>query len=107
MAKVFKNAAREIAHLDGVGRLLDATAAEMLGRAKADAQRYRDTGAFSASLAVERGRVDRFVVAHDPAALEIELGHFATKKNGQLGRWVPGKHSLIRARDAMVVGNAT
>lgn len=50
-------------------------------------------------------RRDRLVYADDEAAMSIEFGHRATKKDGTLGEWVEGQYILTRAAAAARLGD--
>lgn len=102
MARVNRNAGIEAARIAGESAAMDAAAKKTLTRARASAAKHANTGAYMASLATGRikgkkGVTDREVYSDDPAALEIELGHFATRKDGSPGRFVPGQFNLVRA----------
>jgi hypothetical protein len=43
------------------------------------------------------GRFDREVYTEHPAAVALEFGHFAEKRDGTLGKWVPGQFNLVGA----------
>ncbi|WP_075691756.1 DUF5403 family protein [Corynebacterium sphenisci] len=99
MAHVARDLGTRIARMPGVQGALDAAAAEVLARAKAAAAAHVDSGAYAASLAVDRiagpkGVTDRFVYSDDPAAAAIEYGHLQGKR---ALRWVPGQFILTRA----------
>lgn len=72
-----------------------------LANAKALAARHKDTGAYIASLGVERelykvvdgeAIYNTWVVADDPQARRIEYGHLSRN-----GNWVEGQYILTRA----------
>lgn len=102
MATVHGNLGKIIGNDPGVQAALDVAAEKVLIRAQALAAGHVDTGAFSRSLGITKdkhrsGVVDRLVVATDPAALSIEVGHVAARKGIGPARFVPGLHILGRA----------
>lgn len=102
MARVHKAAAVQIAKSDGVQRLLDVHAQELVRKARANAQPAAQTGKYSDAFSVEvvkgrRGVKDRLVVNEHPASSAIELGHFAENSDGTTGEYVPGRFDLVRA----------
>jgi hypothetical protein len=101
MAQVFKGAGQKVAKLPGLQPVIQSAAMGILARARALAGGQADTTAYMSSLHVvptpgRRGVTDRLVVAGDPAAVHIEYGHLATRKDGG-ATWVPGQYILTRA----------
>jgi hypothetical protein len=81
----------------GESDVLDEVADEIATLAKAEAGKHARTHAFQRSIHVvkdpgKKGVTDRLVVADDPAASYIEMGHLAPN-----GTWVPGQHILRNA----------
>lgn len=96
MAQVYKGAGTAVAKLPGVQPLLDKGAREILGRARAQASRHMDTGAYFRSLQAmavpgKKGVMDRIVYSDDPAAIPIEFGYV------QGGKYHRGKRFLRNA----------
>lgn len=97
MGKVYKGTGVKIAKLPGVQATLGYVAAARLVRAKSLAAAHAKTGKYASSLEVvttpgKKGVMDRAIVANDPAALAIELGHMTRN-----GKHVPGQYILNRA----------
>jgi hypothetical protein len=93
VAKVFRNATRAVALSVEVQAGLQAAAEAVAARATAYAHGHDDSGEYAASIHVERGRVDRYVVAGDPDALHKEFG----RTGGTGGSRSRGVFALTRA----------
>jgi hypothetical protein len=81
-----------------------AIAEAIAAAARVEAAKHTDTGAFLASIHVEkvagkRGVTDRQVVADSPDALWVEYGHVASGWYADIapGTWIPGYHILRNA----------
>lgn len=61
--------------------------------ARLEAGKHSRTGEFEKSIHMERGKTDSYVVADDPEALHIEMGHLSRDRK----RWVKGLHILRNA----------
>ena len=102
MAEVYTGAGTKIAKLPGLQPVLPSTAESIKVKAEANAGAHRRTGKYSSAFEVKsvpgkKGVRDRLVENTHPASAIIEYGHFAEKKDGSLGEWVPGQFNLTRA----------
>lgn len=102
MAQVFKGVGTRLAKLSPIQPLLDEAADEIKAKAQANAAVRKESGEYSDAFRVrnvrgEKGVRDRLVENTHPASAIIEYGHFAEKKDGTLGQWVPGQFNLTRA----------
>jgi len=106
MARVFESAGGEAARIAGRSAAMDAVAAQLMVRAKAEAAKNSRTGAFVRGIRVvtvrgRNGALDRLVVADREGAAAIEFGHLAVfvSRGGRRARtqWVQGKHSMRNA----------
>lgn len=112
MASVYiKESVRVTAAVIAGGRgEMDGAANRVKRAVLAEAAKHRLTGAYAASIRVERvpgisgtGRqvTDRVVSTTDPGALSIEYGHLHRFKNSRRVKWVPGKHIMQNAMQAV------
>ncbi|MDK8450990.1 DUF5403 family protein [Corynebacterium mastitidis] len=106
MAEVYKGTGTRIARMAGKHAVMDEAAERVRAAATRRASQDRRTGAYSSNFKTARdkspkgkGVVDRVVYNDHPAALAIELGHFAmtTDEEGRQkeGKFVPGKFNLL------------
>ncbi|WP_243063188.1 DUF5403 family protein [Humibacter sp. RRB41] len=109
MADVDVTAGITAAQIAGESAEMDVVAEELAARAKAEAQKHRDGGAFSSSIIVmkargKRGVTDRLVAATDPLAVPKELGHvIKNEAGGPVLGYVKGQHSMGKAVASMPV----
>ncbi|MGH8877011.1 MAG: DUF5403 family protein [Stackebrandtia sp.] len=82
------------AHRPEVKAKLKSVAATVLAAAKSSAPRR--SGAYAASLKVQKGKLDYHVVAEADHAAAVEFGH-----TSQSGEWVDGHHVLGKAADSV------
>lgn len=102
MAEVYKSTNKRVANLPGVRAEVKKTSTELLADVRAQAATHRRTGEFSGSFKEgPAGGPDREVYTEHPAAVALELGHFAEKRDGTLGKWVPGQFNLVKAAKGM------
>lgn len=99
MAHVYKRVRNQpiekfLARLPGVQAELQSQATSAATRARALLLKHRDEGV--AKITVDRGRIDRYVVLEDRAALSIEYGR-KPNENGRGG--MEGLYILHRAFD--------
>lgn len=102
MATVYKGAGTKIAKLPGVQPVLQEAAVEIKTKAETNAAVHKRTGRYSSAFEVrtvpgEKGVKDRLVENTHSASAVIEYGHFAKKRDGSKGEWVPGQFNLTRA----------
>jgi hypothetical protein len=98
MATVKANLNKMVAGLPQVQAKVAEGAAAVLAAASASASTRHRTGEFSSSFRSGKvGRFDREVYTEHPAAVALEFGHFAEKRDGTLGKWVPGQFNLVGA----------
>lgn len=102
MAKIYMKTGRQMAQLAAESGILDEAAAAIKTKAEAAAAQHHRTGEYSQNFKIGTARgkggvTDRYVYNNHPAALAIEYGHFAQKKGGELGKFVPGKFILLRS----------
>lgn len=107
MADVFANVGSILARATDIdlGPVLDEVAHEIEAYAIGLASEHVETGDYAESIGVTIDRTspsrrDRLVYSDDPAAMEIEYGHHAKRKDGGEGEFVPGQHILGRAAEA-------
>lgn len=84
----------KVAHLPGIQPHMDVVAAKILAKARANAAAHAQTGAYMASLGVQRAGIDRLVYSDDPAAAAIEFGHVT---RGKTPKYVRGQRILLNA----------
>lgn len=82
VATVFRNAVKTVANNREVQAALQAAAKALAARAQAFAHEHDDSGEYASSIHVERGRVDRYVVADDPDAISKEFGRTDASPRG-------------------------
>lgn len=102
MAKIYMATGTRIARMASESTVLDQAAMEVRQKAEAIAKQHVRTGKYSGNFRVgtapgTNGVIDRYVYNDHPAALFVEYGHFAHRKDGAEGQWVPGKFPLLRA----------
>lgn len=102
MAEVYPDANKRVAKMAGVRAEVKKTSSELLAAVQAQAATRHKTGQFSDSFKEgPAGGPDREVFTAHPAAVALELGHFAEKRDGTLGKWVPGQFNLVKAMKGM------
>lgn len=111
MARVYDRAAYEAALIAGNMPEMDAGAEKVLAAVRENATEHHDTGAYQASLHVERvpaakpsrhgsKRVtDRLVWTDDPDAISIEYGHLQGEQGSGERKFIPGLFIFNRAAD--------
>jgi Family of unknown function (DUF5403) len=101
MAKVNKTAAIIAARIAGESLEMDAVADTLVGLAKTEAAKHRDSGTFSRSIVAKKvrgkdGVQDRLVMATDPLGAIKEFGHVIRVDGDDVG-YVKGQHSMGNA----------
>lgn len=102
MAQVYKGAGTKVAKMCGESSVMDQAAEKIRAKAVSLAAKHKKTGDYSQNfstknVAGKKGVRDRIVQGDHPASAIIEYGHFAEKKDGSLGQFVPGQFNLTRA----------
>lgn len=106
MAMVYRHAHAVAARMAGEHRVMDDAAGRVRRAAAASAGQRRETGEYSGNFKVatvtDRTKQvkDRLVYNDHPNAVAIELGHFAKKRDGTLGNFVPGQFNLLQGIQA-------
>lgn len=93
MATVFRNATKAVAKSPEVQVGLKAAAEVLMAKAIANAHEHDDSGDYAASIGLEHGRVDWYVVASDPDAISKEFGRGEASPRGPS----EGVYALTRA----------